>query len=164
VRARRLIVVLVCAALALVFAGCDARLSDEERAVQDAVRGYNDALVVAFAEMDMNRLQGTATEEQAGSDAVMMQSLGTGGVRMVATVRTIKFGEITFPADGTARVSTTETWDYRHENLETSQTVRTETGVVYHLAYDLVLQDGRWLVAAVTALDQEDGSEETTSP
>lgn len=132
--------------------------------MQDAVRAYNSALVVAFAEMDMNRLQGTATEEQAGSDAVMMQSLGSGGVRLVATVRNIEFGEIAFPADGTSHVTTTETWDYRHESLATSETVRTEKSVVYHLAYDLILEDGRWLVAAVASLDQEDGSEETTIP
>lgn len=132
--------------------------------MRDAVTEYNRALAIAFAEMDMNLLQGTATEAQAASEAVMMQSLGNGGVRMIAELKSIEFGEVQFPDDGTAHIETSEVWDYRHESLTTSETVRTEKGVVYRLAYDLVYQDGRWLVAAVISLDEEAGSEETTTP
>lgn len=142
--------------------GCTG-VSSEERAVQDAVRAYNEALSVAFAHMDMNKLQGTATEEQADNDAVMMQSLGSGGVRMISTLTSLKFGDVTFPAQDTAQVTTTEVWAYRHESLETSQTVRSEQGVVYHLRYDLVLENGHWLVSGVTSLDDEGTSQETTA-
>lgn len=163
--AKPLMALALSVALVAALSGCGRTVSEKERAVHDAIRSYNEALVLGFAEMDMNRLQGTATEAQAGNDAVLMQSLGSGGVRMVATVRSIEFGEIAFPAEDTARVTTTETWDYRHESLTTSETVRTEKGVVYRLAYDLVYQDGRWLVAAVTSLDEEANTgEETTTP
>jgi hypothetical protein len=160
-----LVTVLAC--VVVVVSGC-ARTSSGpsgEQAVRDAVAAYNRALADAFAQMDMNLLQGTATEAQAGSEAVMMQSLGNGGVRMLATLVSIEFGDVVFSAEGTAVVETTEVWDYRHESLDTSETVRAEQGVVYRLRYDLVLQDGRWLVDGVTSLDEaESGTEETSAP
>ncbi|MDO8848072.1 MAG: hypothetical protein Q7W51_06775 [Coriobacteriia bacterium] len=153
---------LIALALAVVV-GCSPVVSDADVvAVEHAVRAYNEALIKGFVSFDMNALNLTATEEQAQRDYYLMAALGEGRVQMFSTLQSIEFGEVTFPGEGKASVTTTETWDYEHVSLDTSETVRTETGVVYHLQYDLVLQDGRWLVAGVTSLDETTESQETT--
>lgn len=134
----------------------------EAPVVQEAVRAYNEALIEGFVSFDMNALNVTATEEQAQRDYYLMAALGEGRVQMFSTLVSIEFGDVTFPEDGKASVITTEVWDYDHVSLDTSETVRTERGVVYHLQYDLMLQDGRWLVDNVTSLDEPAESEEAT--
>lgn len=149
-------------ALALFGAGCSGApgvVREELADVESAVIAHNQALIRAFASMDMNHLSGSATEEQAQREFSLMAALGEGRVRMLSTLVEIEFGEVTFPAEDQASVTTTETWDYVHESLDTSETVRSEQGVVYNLRYDLVLQDGRWLVDRVTSLDEPPTSE-----
>lgn len=160
----RRLAILVVGALLLVSAGCS--VAPEKTAsvvaVETAVRAYNAALVTAFAEMDMNELNAVATEEQAATEFPLMAALGEGRVRMLSTLTSIEFGDVAFSGDSSATVTTTETWDYRHESLDTSETVREEKGIVYHLRYNLVLQDERWLVDVVAPLDTPTGSKETT--
>ncbi|MBN2248122.1 MAG: hypothetical protein JW733_05435 [Coriobacteriia bacterium] len=145
--------------------GCEE--SDEEIveaaiAVRRTVSAYNEALIRGFKMLDMNELNRVATEEQATREFYLMAALGEGRMAMLPTLQSLEFGEITFPAEGQATVATTEVWDYDHVSLDTSETVRTERGVAYHLQYDLVLQDGRWLVDNVTSLDEPAESQEAT--
>ncbi|MDO8881000.1 MAG: hypothetical protein Q7W44_09440 [Coriobacteriia bacterium] len=153
----RLVSTLIAVALLLGgLAGCGSGgAAPEVSAVQSTVGAYNEALIRAFETMDMNELNATATEDQALAEYYLMAALGEGRVRMLATLVSIEFGDVVFPAEEQASVTTTEVWDYAHESLDTSETVRAEQGVVYHLRYDLVLQDGRWLVDRVTSLDGE---------
>ena len=165
-RVHRLAAVILCAlVLAAGSVACFSSDSDgaETEAVHDVIRAYNAALVGAFQTFDMNDLSTVATEEQATREFYLMAALGEGGVRMHATLQSIEFGDVTFPADGEASVTTTEVWDYDHVSLDTSETVRTERGVVYHLRYDLVRFEDRWLVDAVTSLDEEPASEDATT-
>lgn len=153
---RKAVATLLIALLLAGLAGCGSGgAAPEASAVQSTVRAYNEALARAFATMDMNELSATATEDQALNEYFLMAALGEGRVRMLSTLVSIEFGDVVFPAEGQASVTTTEVWDYAHESLDTSETVRAEQGVVYHLRYDLVLLDGRWLVDQVTALDGE---------
>lgn len=147
----------------LLCAGCgDAVSPAAAEPILVAVRAYNVALAEAYAQQDMNLLNTVATEDQAFTEFYQMAALGEGRVRMLATLQSIEFGDVTFPEDGVASVTTTEVWDYIHESLDTSETVASETGVQYRLRYDLVLQDGRWLVDAVTSLDEATQSEEAS--
>lgn len=126
---------------------------EDSRAVETAVRGYNAALVRAYSEFDMNELSTAATQAQADRDFALMAALGEGRMQMLATLRSIEFGEATFAEEGRASILTTEVWDYDHVSLDTSETVRMERDVLYRLKYDLILQDGRWLVDSVTSVD-----------
>lgn len=151
----------MCVALVLLGAGCSD--SSETERVTAAVHDYNTQLIRAFAAHDMNLLSTVATRDQAYTEYYQMAALGESGVTLHATLRDIAFGAVSFSGDASATADTTETWDYRHESLDTSETVREETGIVYHLRYNLVLQDERWLVDAVTSLDAPAaGSKETT--
>jgi len=126
--------------------------------VRHAVAAYDVALARAFESLDMNELNGVATEEQATSEYYLMAALGEGRIRMVSQLVSLEFGEVTFIGEGAARVTATEVWNYDHVSLDTSETVRSERGVVYHLLYDLVLDGDRWLVAGVTSLDDQQGA------
>lgn len=106
--------------------------------------------------MDMNELNSVATRDQAYTEYFQMSALGESGVRMMSRLTSIEFGEVTFSGDSSATVETTETWEYEHISLETSETVRTEKGVIYRLRYELVMQEDRWLVDRVTSLDSPD--------
>ncbi len=121
--------------------------------VQDAVRSYNVQLVRAFRAHDMNLLNSVATRDQAYTEFFQMAALGESGVTLESTLTAIAFRSVSFSGDASATAETDETWDYRHVSNETSKTVRSESGIVYHLRYDLVLVDGRWLVDRVTSLD-----------
>jgi len=151
-------------ALVAITAGCAPEPSSsagDTEAVKTAVRGYNEALVRAYASLDMNELNAAATKEQAEKDFYLMAALGEGRMQMIATLKSVEFGDVTFPTEGRAIVTTEEIWDYDHVSLDTSATVRQERDVTYTLRYDLVLQDGNWLLNAVTPLDNP-SSEETT--
>ena len=162
---RRVLLIGICTVLLAAVSGCSGQpddISADTEAVKSTILEYNEALIRAFAKMDMNELGAVATEDQAYTEFYLMAALGEGRVRMVSKLVDVEFGEITFPEEGRATAITTETWDYVHESLDTSETVRSEQGLVYHLRYELVLQDGGWLVDRVTSLDDPPASEETT--
>ncbi|MCE5191962.1 MAG: hypothetical protein LLG08_09435 [Actinomycetia bacterium] len=159
-RARRLLAA-VCIALALVGSGCSD--SREIERVTTAVRDYNTQLVRAFAAHDMNLLGTVATRDQAYTEYSQMAALGESGLTLHATLRDITFDSVSFSGDASATADTTETWDYKHVSNDTSETVRTESGVTYRLRYQLVLRDERWLVSDVRSLDTT-GTSQTTTP
>lgn len=163
----RVTVVLVLAlSAALVVGDCagDTQVTDEVLETRAAVTAYNESLIRAFETLDMNQLNTTATEGQAWTEYFFLAALGEGRLIMHATLISLEFGEVAFPEEGKATVATTEVWDYDHISLDTSETVRTERGVVYHLQYGLVLQDGHWLVDSVTSLDEEPAVSEESAP
>lgn len=137
--------------VALLLVGCSGQSKAD--LVKTRVREYNRQLSRAFAENNMNVLNTVATRDQAYTEYYQMAALGESRVRMLSQMRTIEFGDVTFSGDASATVETAETWDYEHVSMETSETVRTEKGVTYRLRYELVLQDGRWLVDKVTSPD-----------
>lgn len=143
--------------------GCTSPPTQGKGAVESTVRAYNDALAVAFEQLDMNELNQTATQEQAEREFLLMAALGEGRMQMRSRLVSIEFGEVTYPSDDAARVTTTEVWDYEHVSLDTSETVRSERGVTYHLQYDLVRGGDRWLVATVTSLDDPASTEDTSA-
>ncbi|PKQ36789.1 MAG: hypothetical protein CVT59_11220 [Actinobacteria bacterium HGW-Actinobacteria-1] len=154
-----LLVVVVC----LLLSGCTSRSGPvaDEAAVTNAVRAYNERLAEGMRTLDMNALSGVATKEQATSEYMQMAALGETGVRLDAVLRDIVFDSVTFSGESSATVTTTETWDYRHLSIETSETVRVEQGVVYRLRYALDLLNERWIVSGVVSADDA-ASEEAT--
>lgn len=163
---RRFTVMISLLLVGLAMTGCsltqDPAIEDTS-AVTDVVIAYTEVLPVAFETFDMNALNQVATEEHAQEKYIFMAALGEGRVQMLSELRDIEFGEVTFPEEGVASVTTTETWDYDHVSLDTSETVRTERGVVYRLRYDLAIQpDGRWFVTAVTSVDEPPVGEDAT--
>jgi hypothetical protein len=85
-----------------------------------------------------------------------MAALGEGGVKLIADLEGVGFRDISI--EGTAAtVVARETWVYTQVRI--GDGLRVAQGrVTYDLRYDMQRQDGRWLVAKVTAF----GSKEST--
>lgn len=163
VASRPLLAVVCLVVTAVLVSSCGGGTRDADTAtVQAVVREYNLALIQGFAVFDMNSLNRTATQEQAQREYHLMAALGEGRMQMLATLVSLDFEGVVFPAQETATVTTTEVWDYEHVSLDTSATVRVERGVVYHLRYTLVQRDGGWLVDDVTSIDGPERSIDTT--
>lgn len=160
---RRSLVAIVAGVVILAgVAACgDASLDPETLAVRQAVTDYNDALVRAFATLDLGQLESVATTEQVTEEAYTLMQLQSENAVMDAELISIKFGDIIVYAEDDVSITTTEVWDYDYMSLETSETIRTERGVEYQLRYDLVLREGRWLVYAVDAFDVAPNQETT---
>ena len=61
------------------------------------------------------------------------------------------------------RVMTREQWNYVQKSTDTQMPRQSVVeDLIYDLAYDLVRQDGRWLVSAVSVLGEEKADESAT--
>ena len=125
------------------------RLAQDVSDIKSTVIRYNAALIKGFEAMNMEALNIAATRDQAYTEFYQMSALGEGRVRLVPTLNDIKFLAARVESPETSTVDTVELWDYRQVSLDTSKTVRAETGVVYKLTYRLVRRGGRWLVDEV---------------
>lgn len=142
--------------------GGDATLDPETLAIHQAVTDYNDALVRAFATLDLGELESVATTEQVTEETFTLMQLQSENALMNAKLVSIEFGEVVVYAEDDVSITTHETWDYDYVSLESSETIRSDHGVKYDLRYDLVLKDEVWLVYAVDAFDVLDSDQETT--
>jgi hypothetical protein len=135
----------------------------EERdklAVQHTVLRYTQLLAEGYAKMDMTPLQEVATEEQALKAYYHMSALGAGKIRMESQLIDIDFLDTRLVDQDSAVVVTREKWNYTHIRTDIpGQTV--VSGLIYDIAYELVRQDGRWLVSSVSIL-KEDKAENTS--
>jgi len=148
-----LLCVVVLSGVVACTADSDATLDPETLAIHQAVTDYNDALVRTFATLDLGHLESVATPEQVADESYTLMQLQSENAVMNAKLVNIEFGEIVLYAEDDISITTHETWDYDYVSLDTSETTRSERGVMYDLRYDLVLMDGRWLVYAVDAFD-----------
>lgn len=138
------------------------QLDPQTVAIRQSVTDYNDALVRAFAALDLGELESVATTEQVTEETFTMMQLQSENALMNAQLVSMEFGDVVVYAEDDVSVTTHETWDYDYVSLETSETIRSEHGVEYDLRYDLVLREGRWLVYAVDAFDVLDSDNATT--
>lgn len=159
---RYILVGLLAVAVALTGCGRGEELDPTTQAVRQAVLDYNDALARAFWMRDLNELVGVATDEQIVEETYIAALLDSEGSVMRASLVSIEFGDVVVYAEDDVSITTTEVWDYDYVSLETSETVRSERGVEYQLRYDLVLENGQWLVYTVDAFDLTPSTEEAT--
>ena len=129
------------------------QLDSQTIAIRQSVTDYNDALVRAFATLDLGELESVATTEQVAEETYTLTQLQSENAVMNAELVSVEFGDVVVYAEDDVSITTHETWDYDYVSLETSETIRSERGVEYDLRYDLVLQEDRWLVYAVDAFD-----------
>lgn len=166
---RRLTLIAILLVLALV-TGCSAgpRISDDEKAIRTTLGRYNELLTQGYRALDMNQMREVATPAQAESEYIHMSSLAEGGVRLDPTLKRLDFLSVSIEATS-ATAETQETWDYRHYSRTSGELVLEETGLVYHLAWDLEKQPtGQWLVSDVRAISTTSTTEPaqlgTTTP
>lgn len=147
---------LLAAVLTLGLGACakpEEQLDSQTILIRQCVTDYNDALVRAFATLDLGELESVATTEQVTEEAYTLMQLQSENAVMNAELVSVEFGDVVVYAEDDVSITTHETWSYDYISLETSEAIRSERGAKYDLRYDLVLRDGRWLVYAVDAFD-----------
>ena len=146
---RRFLMILL---LAVSIAACD-RTSPETKQVEGVVMQYNTLLAEGYKNLNMNPLQLVATEDVATKAYYHMAALGEERVRMISTLRDLKFKEIKFPTPSSARISTRETWDYSHNDIKTGKKMLEEKGFVYEMTYEMKKDGGQWKITNVVAAE-----------
>ncbi len=140
-------------------AACAPAMSPEEQSVRSTIEQYNQMLSDGYRAMNMNGMTQFATPTQAESEYIHMSSLAEGGIRLDPTLKEIEILMVSIEATA-ATAETRETWEYRHYSRETGKLVLEEKALVYHLAWDLELQQsGTWLVSDVRAISSTSTNE-----
>lgn len=135
--------------------GCGGDNEKEILAVQHAVLQYTQLLAQGYATMNMTRIQGVATEEQALKVYNHMSALGEAKIRMESRLVDVEFLDIQVAESGSAKVKTREEWNYTHVNTGTEMPVQSSVkGLIYMLSYELVRSNGKWLVSSVSTLEE----------
>lgn len=143
--------------LAFILSGCD-RHAGEKRRVEETVRRYNQLLTHGYESLNMTPLTEVAETEQATKVYSHMAALGEARTKMFPTLKDIAFSDFRFSSVSSASVTTRETWDFRHVNIDSGMVTHEEKGFVYRLAYRLALRGERWMVREVRPVE---GSEMT---
>lgn len=136
--------------IASALAGCG---RSQESRVRETVKRYNELLAEGYRTQNMSALREVATEVQAEDEYIHMSSLGEGGIRLIPTLKSMQFQEVS--VEGTAAlVRTREIWDYTQESIVTGKTVLIQPDLEYDLAWDLVRsEDSKWYVSDVRAIE-----------
>ena len=159
---------LVLAALVVVVwstsTGCPGNKEEEVQALlQHTVQRYTQLLAEGYANMNMTNLQEVATKDQALKVYNHMSALGEAKIRMESHLEDIEFKDIQLSDKDRAKVMTREQWNYVQKSTDTQMPRQSVVeDLIYDLAYDLVRQDGRWLVSAVSVLGEEKADESAT--
>jgi hypothetical protein len=136
--------------------GCDVDTAKDTQAVKDTIRRYNQLLAEGYATMNMTPLQGVATEEHTQKVYHHMAALGESKIRMESKLIGIEFLDIQFPKKDLAKVKTREKWNYSHiKNGTKILGQNVVQSLVYKLSYELVKEDGRWLVSSISVLEED---------
>ncbi|WP_052263256.1 hypothetical protein [Geobacter pickeringii] len=144
--------------LVSILSGCDRR-AGEKRQIEETVRRYNQLLTQGYESLNMTPLTEVAETEQATKVYSHMAALGEARTKMYPTLRDIAFSDFRFSSVSSAAVTTRESWDFRHVNIDSGTVTHEEKGFVYRLAYRLALRGGRWMVREVASMEgNEKGS------
>ena len=135
--------------------GCSRDGDAERRQFGELIRSYDDLLSQGYRDMNMAPAGKVVTAEHAARLDHRLAGLKRMNRRMESRLREVAVLDIDRRRDGTAFVTTREKWDIRQLDLPTREVVRDYHGFGYELRYEIVRQNNRWLVNAVTVLKEE---------
>jgi hypothetical protein len=130
-----------------------------EELMKWVVQRYNVLLSEGYRTLNMNPMQEVATNDQAEKLYIHMAAIGEGKVRMVSQLKKIDFVQILFPREDRASVRTHEIWDFSYNDIRTGKRNEEVTDFPYDVTYSLEKMDGRWLIADVVAISEQDERE-----
>lgn len=148
------------AVLAVACLGCgtDEPSQEEQFAVEQAVRGYLDALARSYSTLDLSHLEGHASPVEVRNVRNLLQQLANSGDRVEATLVGFEITGLDIFRNVNASVAMVEVWDLiRFDALNGNEKGRT-SGSVQTTLIQLRRIDGDWQVIGRHILDRETGS------
>jgi hypothetical protein len=148
---------LVAAILVLTTVGCgDAGTRPEARAaVEEAVRGYLDALSRTYSSFDLSHLEGHASPNEIEAVTKTIRQLGAGGDRLEATLLGLEFEAVEVFREVNATARLVEVWDVRRLDAFTGREKGRNPSSIQYTILQLRRVDGQWLVVGRSILDRE---------
>jgi hypothetical protein len=136
-------------ALALAAAACGTDRREAER----AVRGYDDALAVAYRTRDASRLDEVATAREVGKVRALVELKTQARLVLESELQALDLGDVRPEAPDALAARTRERWRYWDRPLDPGRPQGDEIVAEMELEYRLVrAPGGRWKVDEVRAL------------
>jgi hypothetical protein len=135
----------------LTLAACDRSRPELSR----SVRGYDDALVLAFRTGDLAALKRHASEAEVNKVAALVDLKRAAGLVLESEIQSFDVDSIEHVGPAGAVVRTSETWKY-HDRAVAPGTAPGETFVSrMTMQYTMERRDNKWQVTQVRTLSNE---------
>lgn len=133
----------------LFLSGCTPKADTNHPAVE-GVRNYCTMLQMVYVKRDLNALKDVATENELKRVFPVVQTLLAADNIMKTQVERFDVLAVK-PAEGGKNmiVETKEKWAFWWEESKTGTVTKEKKSEEYHLRYELLQKDGRWLVEKI---------------
>ncbi len=142
---------LAAVALSAFAAGC----SSDGREAERAVRGYNEAAILAYRTRDLSRLREVATEKEWGKVVVLVDLKTANGLVLESELLSLEVTRTARPSPDLLHVATRERWRYHDRPLRPGRPPGDVFVADMTLEYELVREDGRWKLDSARTLSNE---------
>ena len=124
-----------------VTAGCGNNLHTEG---ERAIRGYCEALVIAYRTSDADAIRPVATEREWRKIFTLIDLKQAAGLVLESEIESMIVTDVEQSGPGVMTVATTEHWRYFDRPVELGRPPGTEFAVEMDLVYSFVDEDGVW--------------------
>lgn len=114
--------------------------------IESAVKGYCESLIPTYNTLDTKHLQGYATEKETSRISMIILQFTGEKKFMESEMKEFKVVNVKLKDSSNADVETFEKWRYRHLKKDTKEVIKPWIDAEYKLRYNLIKQDGKWLV------------------
>lgn len=126
--------------------GCAKKEDPGLKEIRQAVWRYDEALIRVYNELDPKPLYGLASEKEIGKVRMIIWRFMGEKKIMESRLNDLKFVRIEKKGRGSAEVETLEKWRFRHLREGTGEEVMPWTEKEYSLTFEMLRQDGKWIV------------------
>jgi len=133
----------------IIFGLFSCRVNPEAKAVEQAVRSYNTALIQAYRDSVLNYITPFATDNELNKLFPQFLALDTTNSRMIAIQNKFSIKGISV-AETTATLKAEEHWTYWWEDRNTGEITKPKKELDYKIVYNLKKVKGKWLVDSLS--------------
>lgn len=146
--------------LLLAFAGCISGSEEESNKIRETIKRYNQLLSESYMRADMALMEQVVSSNQASRLEHRLDALKMNRIRMEAELKKLEFIEVNFLSkkrDADKAVAKThETWNVRHVDIKTGNTVKKIDGLIYVMSYELIRKDNEWIVDDAVIVEEKE--------
>lgn len=136
-----------------------AKSNPDEALVKTTVARYNDALVAAYKNLNIEPMKDVATEERAKRVEAFITAYLQSNLIMETELHHVTFDEVKVERT-VATVKTTEDWSYSWVDYKTKKIKEEKKQVTYKMLYTLEKKGDKWIVTDARDLAAPPGPEE----
>lgn len=132
--------------LLLLLPACSGKSKEEETQIRQVVKWYNEALVRAYKELDIQSLNGLTTADEIGRVRMIVWKFKAEKKYMESEQKELIFKSIEITGPESADVETAEKWRFRHLREKTGTQIQPWKDENYTMYYRMAKMEGKWIV------------------